>query len=251
MWRVLLPQFREIVVITVGIDDTDVLDAPGTNQLARHLVQQLAHRWPAKLITRHQLLVDPRVPCTRRNGCVAIAFESAEAADAAELETAIEQLMLAWCPAGSDPGLCLVTGKVPAEVVDFGRRCQKDLVTQANARELAKEHSIWLSGLGGTNDGVIGALAATGLMATGDDGRVIYLGKAATDHFDISGVYPVNRLQEFGVDEVRNLQSQELVTNGAVALGKRLRPNYRHGKVVLFVSPATCPGTDWLAERVL
>jgi hypothetical protein len=88
-------------------------------------------------------------------------------------------------------------------------------------------------------------------MATGDDGRVIYLGKAAIDHFDISGVYPVNRLQEFGVDEVRNLQSQELVTKGSVALGKRLRPNYRHGKVVLFVSPATSPGTDWLAERVL
>jgi hypothetical protein len=182
---------------------------------------------------------------------VAIAFESAEAGDAADLETAIEQLMLAWCPAGSDPGLCLVIGNVPAEVVDFGRRCQTELVTQADARELAKQHSIRLSGLGGTNDGVIGALAATGLMATGDDGRVIYLGKAATDHFDISGVYPVNSLQEFGVDEVRNLQSQELVTNGAVALGKRLRPSYRQGKVVLFVSPATSPGTDWLAERVL
>lgn len=59
-------------MIYVGIDDTDTLDSPGTNQLARHLVQKLAGRWRSDLITRHQLLEDPRVPCTRKNGCVAM-----------------------------------------------------------------------------------------------------------------------------------------------------------------------------------
>ena len=43
----------------------------------------------------------------------------------------------------------------------------------------------------------------------------------------------------------------ELVTTGTVALGKRLRPNYRGGKVVLFVTPTQYDGTDWFAERVL
>jgi hypothetical protein len=159
--------------------------------------------------------------------------------------------MLDWCPNGSDPGLCLVEGDVPPEVIDFGRICQRELVTQVQARELALEHGIRLVGLGGTEDGVIGALAAVGLMATGDDGRVIYLGAAEVDHFDISGVYPVERLSGFGVDEVRHIDSQQLVTQGTVALGKRLRPNIREGKIVLFVSEARHPGTDWLAERVL
>lgn len=238
-------------MITVGIDDTDTLDHPGTNQLARHLVQQLADQWHGQLITRHQLLDDPRVPCTRRNGCVAIAFDDSPTQSLDELETRIRSLMLDWCPTGSDPGLCLVEGDVPQAVIEFGRRCQRAFVTQADARGLAAEHEIRLHGLGGSEDGVIGAVAAVGLMATRDDGRVIYFGDAEVDHFDISGVYPVSRLAAFGVDEVRHVDSQQLVTTGTVALGKRLRPNYRLGKIVLFVSPGQHQGTDWFAERVL
>ncbi len=238
-------------MITVGIDDTDMLDTPGTNQLARHLVEQCADHWHGRLITRHQLLEDPRVPCTRRNGCVAIAFDGSPTHSVDDLEARIRSLMLAWCPVGSDPGLCLVEGDVPQAVIEFGILCQRQLVTQDEARQLAAEQEIHLSGLGGTEDGVIGALAAVGLMATRDDGRVIYFGDAEVDHFDISGVYPVSRLAAFGVDEVRHVESQQLVTTGSVALGKRLRPNYRQGKVVLFVSPGQHQGTDWFAERVL
>jgi hypothetical protein len=238
-------------MITIGIDDTDTLDHPGTNQLARHLVDQLRKTWRATLITRHQLLEDPRVPCTRRNGCVAINFESNASGSLEELEAFIRTVMANWCPEGSDPGLCLVEGDVPAAVIEFGRRCQRELVTQADARTLAEEFGIRLVGLGGTEDGVIGALAAVGLNATRNDGRVIYLGSSEIDHFDISGSYPVNRLKAFGVDEVRQLETKDLVTTGTVALGKRLRPNYRGGKVVLFVTPAINAGTDWFAERVL
>lgn len=238
-------------MITVGIDDTDTLDHPGTNQLARHLVDQLRNTWRAKLITRHQLLEDPRVPCTRRNGCVAINFESNSVRSIGELEATIRTVMVEWCPQGSDPGLCICDGEVPAAVVEFGRRCQQELVTQADSRGLAAEFGIRLLGLGGTEDGVIGAFAAVGLNATRNDGRVIYLGSSEIDHFDISGSYPVSRLKAFGVDEVRQLDGENLVTTGTVALGKRLRPNYRDGKVVLFVTPAANAGTDWFAERVL
>jgi hypothetical protein len=238
-------------MITVGIDDTDTLDHPGTNQLARHLVDQLRETWRAILITRHQLLEDPRVPCTRRNGCVAINFESNAFGSLAELEASIRAVMADWCPDGSDPGLCLIEGNAPSAVVEFGWRCQRELVTQADARTLAAECGMQLVGLGGTEDGVIGALAAVGLNATRDDGRVIFLGRSEIDHFDISGSYPVNRLKAFGVDEVRQLETENLVTTGTVALGKRLRPNYRDGKVVLFVTPAVNAGIDWFAERVL
>lgn len=237
-------------MIYVGLDDTDTLDAPGTNQLARHVVLRLTGRWRGRLITRHQLLDDPRVPCTRRNGCVAIAFDDS-AASLDELEAEIRTIMLAWCPEGSDPGLCVVAGEVPQAVIDFGRLCQRQFVNQAMARELAAKYGIALQGLGGTEDGVIGALAAVGLMNTRDDGRVIFYGDSERDHYDISGVHPVNRLPEFGVSEVRRLDNGELVVDGTVALGKRLRPNYRQGKVVLFVSPGEFAGVDWHAERVL
>src|SRR5437870_2586916 len=55
-------------LIYVGIDDTDTLDTPGTNQLARALAAQIASTHECLLIVRHQLLDDPRVPYTSKNG---------------------------------------------------------------------------------------------------------------------------------------------------------------------------------------
>lgn len=238
-------------MIYVGIDDTDLPDTPGTNHLARHLVESLADRWRGCLITRHQLLDDPRVPCTRKNGCVAIAFESNESASVGELADTIGSIMRSWCPIGSDPGLCILEGEAPPEVIAFGRLCQQQLVSQQEARDLASNLGILLRGLGGTEDGVIGALAAVGLINTRDDGRVIFVGDSSVDHFYVSGVRRVEELTNFGVDEVRRLESGQVVADGQVDLGKRLRPNYRGGRVVLFVAPSQQEGIDWLAQRVL
>ncbi|HEV3418551.1 MAG TPA: hypothetical protein VG056_17135 [Pirellulales bacterium] len=238
-------------MIFVGIDDTDTLDDPGTNQLARHLVRELADTARGRIITRHQLLEDPRVPCTRKNGCAAIEFESCEAGIPRELATKIRRLMLDWCPPGSDPGLCVARSPIPDAITEFGRECQRRIVSQQEARELAAIHGILLEGLGGTQDGVIGALAAVGLINTRNDGRVIYLGSALVDHFEVSGIHDVDELFGFGVEEVRCRADQELVTTGSVDVGKRLRPNYRSGKVVLYVSRRYGEPVDWLAERIV
>jgi hypothetical protein len=116
---------------------------------------------------------------------------------------------------------------------------------------LAATNGILLEGLGGTQDGVIGALAAVGLMSARNDGRVIFLGSAAVDHFEVSGIHDVDELLGFGVEEVRCRADQELVTTGSVDVGKRLRPNYRNGKVVLYVSRLDREPVDWLAERIV
>jgi tRNA(Ile2) C34 agmatinyltransferase TiaS len=238
-------------MIFVGIDDTDTLDDPGTNQLARHLVRELHETVRGRLITRHQLLEDPRVPCTRKNGCAAIEFEPRGSASLSELGERIRRLMLAWCPQGSDPGLCIAPAPIPQAVIDYGRACQSRLVSQGEARQLAASHGIYLEGLGGTQDGVIGALAAVGLINTRDDGRVIFLGSSAVDHFDIGGVREVDELLRCGVEEIRCQSDHALVTAGSVDLGKRLRPNYRGGKVVLYVSRVEWQPCEWLAQRVV
>jgi tRNA(Ile2) C34 agmatinyltransferase TiaS len=242
-------------MLTLGLDDTDVLDTPGTNQLARHLVKELATDWQGRLITRHQLSEDPRVPCTRRNGCVALRLESRGTQSVAELTERIRAIMLAWCPVGSDPGLCITTEEVPLAIQEFGRRCQSDVVTQDEARQLAAAHDIPLYGLGGNNDGIIGALAAVGLQQTRNDGRVIWIGNTETDHYDISGVQEISDLVRFGIDEVQRLGSFESVLDGRVQVGKRLRPNYRAGKIRLYVTPMSEQpepeaGVEWYAERL-
>ena len=47
-------------MIYLGLDDTDMLDTPGTNKLAMHLAELLADEYETLWIVRHQMLVDPR-----------------------------------------------------------------------------------------------------------------------------------------------------------------------------------------------
>jgi len=264
-------------MIYVGLDDTDTLDDPGTNQLARHLVRELAGHYTGRIIIRHQLLEDPRVPCTKKNGCASLLFERVEkrkrgqndffttgstkpapanrenSSDpfvldgTTELIAALREVIIPWCPAASDPGLC-VTECVPTAVVDWGRRCQRELVTQSEARELAAEHGIHLEGLGGTEDGVIGALAAVGLMATRNDGRVVHYGRAGEDWYDVTGSLAVDEILDRGVDAVCDVESGSTVDSGTVDVGKRLRPNYRDGRIVLYATRREADA--WDAVRV-
>jgi hypothetical protein len=248
-------------MIYVGLDDTDTLNDPGTNQLARHLVRELNGIFSGRMIVRHQLLEDPRVPCTKKNGCASIAFEPVGWALSSNtvasgvnmfglpnlLIDRLRDMIVPWCPAGSDPGLC-VGRIVPAAISDWGRRCQRELVTQAEARRLAAEHSIFLEGLGGTEDGVIGALAAVGLLATKNDGRVVHFGSSGEDWYDVTGCLEAGDILARGIDEIRTIDTDERLNTGNVDVGKRLRPNFRQGKIVLYVT--RLDGPHWQAVRV-
>jgi hypothetical protein len=160
---------------------------------------------------------------------------------------------------GSDPGLCLMND-VPEAVIAWGLRCQREIVTQAEARDLARSCGLWMAGLGGTEGGVIGALAAIGLAATGDDGRIVQWNEWPDD---LSGPTPVKELKQRGI-EVRLLEGSAAslprptqtegneLTAGVVDVGKHARPNLRSGRAVLFVrrnEPATHSAAEWMAGR--
>jgi hypothetical protein len=235
-------------VIHVGIDDTDTLNTPGTNQLARVLVQTVAIGYRCLRITRHQLLDDPRVPYTSHNGSASILLQPLGTTNRAQLVETLRERMLRWFVLGSDPGLC-VAEAVPESVVDFARRCQRELVDQASARVLAEHCGIHLEGLGGTEGGVIGALAAVGLSATGDDGRLVQIGSWPDD---LSGPQDIATLAGRGV-EVRCLDTQAPLGAGVVDVGKHLRANLRGHRAVLFVQPTPPAGRNtasWTAIRL-
>lgn len=237
-------------MIYLGIDDTDVAGSPGTNQLARAIVKRLGPAAEGAIICRHQLLFDPRVPYTSKNGSASIVLPRAAAAPEATLIAPIHEEMRSWFIEGSDPGLC-VTSRVPGAVRSFGQRCQHEVVDQGAARELAAREGLFLEGLGGTEDGVIGALAAVGLAATGEDGRVVQRdGWPWPDEF--SGPRDVAAIRARGIDEIRALDSAALVTTGVVDVGKHLRPNVRRRRIVLFVEPAVAAdgSSVWKAVKL-
>jgi tRNA(Ile2) C34 agmatinyltransferase TiaS len=278
-------------VIVIGIDDTDTLHGPGTNQLARRIAAALPPGYALESIVRHQLLFDPRIPYTSKNGSASLVVRveragaegetggtqrdapgpegghdrrhparpsgGTRAAVPEELIALVRAVMLEHFQPGSDPGLCVAwANAVPRAVIEFALRSKREPVRQSEAREIARAAGIYLEGLGGTEDGVIGALAAVGLRATGEDGRVVHMeGWTWPDAF--AGPQPVAAVLARGVAEIVERETGRVITDGVVHIGKHLRPAYRGGRAVLFVervdaAPADDPGNGagWRALKL-
>lgn len=213
-------------MIYIGLDDTDTLETRGTGHLAREIAAALRTDYTVVGVVRHQLSDDPRVPRTHKNSCAAILLDGEK--DVTAVTEQVKTLMLAQFVIGSDPGLCVATA-VPQAIVDFGHKAQQDLVTQAEARHLAAAHNLTLLGLGGDEDGVIGALSAVGLSAGGNDGRYIEVARLR----ELAGLQPVSALLAAGITAVYTLDGQP-VENGLVQTDK-LRPARRNGRPVAIV----------------
>jgi tRNA(Ile2) C34 agmatinyltransferase TiaS len=215
-------------MLFIGIDDTDTLESRGTGYVARQIAGVLAADYRVLGVTRHQLLKDPRVPCTKKNSAAAILLDGHHNVDSEEVLKGVRGLVLDSCQPGSDPGLCVAQAVSPA-ILQFGRQVKVRLVTQEEARALASLNGVRLEGLGGDESGVIGALAAVGLAAGGDDGRYVLVGKSR----ELCGKQPISALLDAGVQEVRTDQG-ELVQEGLVETDK-LRPARRGGVPVAVV----------------
>jgi hypothetical protein len=231
-------------VIYVGLDDTDNLTSRGTGRLARAIAEVLSQRYRVTGITRHQLLVDPRVPYTKHNSSAAIHLDADGEVDLQVLADEVQALMLADWQEGSDPGLC-VSGTVVREVSEFGQRAKKEVVSRSEAYDLAARVGCVLRGLGGTDDGVIGALAAVGLAGTGSDGRFILVGSAR----ELQGVQPVEKVLASGIAEVCRADGQRLEA-GLIDTGGKLRPALRNGRPVLVVQPENDAQDLWLPLKL-
>jgi tRNA(Ile2) C34 agmatinyltransferase TiaS len=228
----------------VGLDDTDILDSRGTGQLARQIAAALATDYQVLGVTRHQLLLDPRVRCTKNNSCAAIAVKAnGDGHEDGGLDNLLERvraMMLADFQPGSDPGLC-VADAIPGAIVEFGRRAKEHLVTLPEAWSLAASHGIRLAGLGGDQSGAIGALAAVGLAATGEDGRYVMVGSSR----ELAGLQPVEALLQAGISAVETCEGKR-VSEGLV-LTDKLRPARRSGRPVAVVEWA---GDHWLPLKL-
>jgi len=234
-------------VIYVGIDDTDIVGSPGTNQLARKIVQRLGRVAREAIVCRHQLFFDPRVPYTSQNGSASIQLPHGGDIGRDELIASVREEMRAFYIEGSDPGLA-VTTEASADMSGFAARAKTEVVSQADARRVADGSGCHLEGLGGTNQGIIGALAAVALAASGDDGRVVHVEEWPwPDPF--SDVQPVAAILDRGVADIRTTTG-ETFAGDEVDVGKHLRPNWRGGRIVLLVEPPDTPGSPWRAAKV-
>jgi len=219
-------------VIYIGMDDTDNREGGGTGRVARGIAALLRESWPVAGVSRHQLLVDPRVPYTSNNSCnvIHLAPQRPEQVDRTALALQVQPLLLERCLPGSDPGLCVGGSELAGH--PFGLEAQQELVTQAEALTLAAGLGVFLRPLGGTGDGVIGALAGVILAASGNDGRFVEIGQSR----EMEGVVTVEALLAGGIAGVRTREGIP-VTEGRVETRGRVRPVLEGYQAVLLVEP--------------
>jgi hypothetical protein len=184
-------------------------------------------------VTRHQLFIHEDIPYTSHNSCAVVHIASGDRGYAGEIFKRVEELVLGNFIEGSDPGIAVATeDQLEPALIAFGKDAKTMVLTQERARTLAKNLSIRLKGVGGTEDGVIGAMAGLGLAATGNDGRFLQKGHIR----EILGPCTVRTLLDAGIDAICTIDGRT-IDSGYVIVeeNKAVKPCPVNGRVILFV----------------
>lgn len=218
----------------LGVDDTDVLGRkPGTGRLARELGAYLECAGARCLsVVRQQLLVDPRIPYTSHNSPACIELDLG-AADPGVVFEAACSYVATRAAKGSDPGVCLASAVEAALLIPWGVRAASVVVDKRSAERLAVDASVPCAELGGTGDGIIGALAAVGLTAQGDAGRYLeWQGRLRL----LGECVSVGALMEQGITPIDCDRNARPVPRTALVHAEGWpRPRRIGGRAVLFV----------------
>jgi hypothetical protein len=227
---------RVAMRVLIGIDDTDNAESRGTGYLSRMMAAVITDSGLGVVtgITRHQLLLDDRIPYTSQNSSACLDSEVDNINKIYDLCASFIKENIAD---GSDAGLCIAHEDfISEEIQRFGQRAKEEVLTLPEAKVIAESNQLMLEGFSGDHGGMIGALAAVGLRAGGNDGRYIWL-QAKKELRDIRpGTYPLGELlSEFRIDRIEC--EGEVVTdkNCNIYLGDWVRPVLREQKVCLIV----------------
>jgi tRNA(Ile2) C34 agmatinyltransferase TiaS len=224
---------NEMGMIYIGIDDTDSRESRGTGRLARDIAAELSKSHKIYGVTRHQLFVHEDIPCTSHNSCAVIHLEATGTGNGTlkDLFGFVREMMCADFIEGSDPGLSIGSSdQITPGIVAFGLDAKRTILTQKRARDLAANTHVLLEGLGGTEDGVIGAVAGLGLAALKSDGRFVLKDR----NRELTGAQPVSDILGAGIDQIMTLDGR-VITGGIIDLKKSPKPSFMQGKAVLFV----------------
>lgn len=223
--------------ILIGIDDTDNKESRGTGYRSRELGNYLEAARLGRVtgITRHQLLVDDRIPYTSKNSSACIEIESSQLDDIISFSRGY---LLKESAIGADVGLCIINSmKVNSELMEWGLKAKNEVLKMPEGRELANKNKIFLEGLTGTGGGIIGALAAIGLRSGGNDGRFVWI--RGKDLREIEGVFNFWEIKTLlPIDQIKTEFGNEISPESRVNFGNWIRPVLQNNKIVILVEPS-------------
>ncbi|HWD08705.1 MAG TPA: hypothetical protein VHA57_06380 [Actinomycetota bacterium] len=238
------PSMLDQADLLIGIDDTDNVSSHGTGFLVQHLILVLEEAGEGRCLgaTRHQLLVHPAIRYTSHNSSACISWCAGGSPDVTRITALCARVLEEESAEGSDPGLVVARRPVwtaperSRELVEFGRRAQREVLDTGAAWRVAASSGVHASVHGGDGGGVIGALAAVGLHASGADGFFLWMPGIRA----IEGQRTYAELRAgIPIDSARDLAGREPSEGDAIELGDWVRPVWRDGQAVLLLQPHT------------
>ena len=222
--------------VYIGIDDTDNLDTRGTGYQARSLGFSLmeAGLFELKSVTRHQLLVDKRIPFTSHNSSACL-FGICKT----EPERLIDHcrtFLIRESAFDSDAGLCVATEyEISKEIIAYGNLAKREVLTMADALKMVEGTTIYLEGFKNARIGLIGSLAAVGLRAGGEDGRLLWTRNLR----ETTGMFSVKELLEtVDIDRVVDRNLKEIGLHSKIQITEWCRPVMAGGMITLIAEKA-------------
>ena len=229
----------------IGMDDTDDLYSRGTGYRARQLGRWLEWYGVARLhgITRHQLSAAPGIPKTSKNSAACLQV-TLPVQDMGRLKSCLLDFLQHVAAPTAQPGLCLApVDSVPIAVQRFGRRCKQVVVELSEALATAHSEVHLLAPSESLGSGRIGALAAVGLRASGEDGRFIWLPGLRS----LKGVKSMAELsRRSGIEAACSPVGVHVAPTDRIRLNDWIRPLLRAGRSTLMVESAEGRGDcEW------
>lgn len=222
----------------IAIDDTDEADSRGTGYRARQLGRLLRWLGMARIegITRHQLSRNEAIHPTSQNSAACLRL-TLQQENGHRLRQCARTFLRELASLRSEPGLCIASTDFVGEATEtFGQNCKREVVSLEQAVEVARQGGLELDFLWGEGRGRIGALAAIGLSASGEDGRFIWLRGLRR----LSGIHRLQELRSrVGIAGARTREGQPAREGDRIRLGAWVRPLLRGGVPVLLVEPAS------------
>jgi tRNA(Ile2)-agmatinylcytidine synthase len=153
---------EEETTLHVGFDDTDSLKGSCTTHLATKIIREISNR--VTFLDYPRLIRNnPNVPWkTRGNGAIGLSF-IVKNEDINQITSEIKFLIENYYQSdeNTNPGLVVVKGEIPDIIKQFSRRALIEVITIAEAKEIAKECCFDHFFIG-NGRGLIGGLAAIG-----------------------------------------------------------------------------------------
>jgi len=231
------------------IDDTDELGGDiSTGLLAEEIAAFAGSFVPVSFVTRHQLLLDPRINYTSHNSCMCFEAWLTESQKQRVLDFALE-LLECKSALGAEPGIAAIFEKdlLSAQgLINFGKSAKEIFLKPRQAFETAREQNVFLKEIKSGARGVIGALAGIGLRLSGNDGKIRGKFELEKSNLSVRELLDLNFIEAVADENFKPLSPDERVN-----LIGALKPVFLDFKATLLVKKEAGGGFRNLSVKEL